>query len=230
MAFKLLYENTAAPQGDFLVDPNLVAEAGMLGVVSGTTTGSPTGLPMVVLGFSGVTGLVGIIDENKTTQFIAAVIGEAVVSGQTTLAHANLVATTFAVSTGLGTTTPQTNAATLSSATNGTITGISGTAAVNYSYVIPGKAGDDTTLASGKCTIWLQEGEYATDVYELTSTVTVSSYTVGAALYVSNTTGQIGRLTTASGAGSYDSGLVVGYVTKAPTAGNPVMNFYKKNI
>jgi len=220
MAFKLLYENTAAPQGDFLVDPNLVAEAGMLGVVSGTTTGSPTGLPMVVLGFSGVTGLVGIIDENKTTQFIAAVIGEAVVSGQTTLAHANLVATTFAVSTGLGTTTPQTNAATLSSATNGTITGISGTAAVNYSYVIPGKAGDDTTLGSGKCTLWLQPGEYATDIYETlaansTSTIT---YNVNDLLYCS----ALGKLTN-----SASTGNSVARVTKAPSAANPFLHFYK---
>jgi hypothetical protein len=215
MAFKLLYENTASPQGDFLVDPNMVAEAGMIGVVSGTTTGSPTGLPMVVVAVSGSTGLLGIIDENKTTQFLAAVNGEAVVSGQTTLAHANIVTGTFAVQAG-----SSTPSITVSSAPNGTITGVSGTAAVNYSYVIPGKAGDDTTLGSGKCTLWIQAGEFATDIYETLGQQggnAVLAYGVNDALYVSLN----GKLTKEVGA------TVVGRVTKAPSAANTFLNFYK---
>lgn len=216
MAFKLLYENTASPQGDFLVDPNLVAEAGMVGVVSGTTTGSPTGLPLVVLGFSGVAGLVGIIDENKTTQFIAAVAGEVVVSGQTTLAHANLVTNTFAASGA---------SISLASATNGTITNTNtGTSLVNYSYIIPGKAGDDTTLGSGKCTLWIQAGEFATDIYETLGTdgTTVLAYAVNDALYCSSN----GKLTKATGTAPA-SWQVIGRVTKAPSAANPFLNFYK---
>lgn len=213
MAFKLLYENTASPQGDFLVDPNMVAEAGMIGVVSGTTTGSPTGLPLVMVAVSGSTGLLGIIDENKTTQFLASVNGEVVVSGQTTLAHANLVTATFGVQAG-----SSTPAIIVSSLVNGTITGVSGTASVNYSYVIPGKAGDDTTLGSGKCTLWIQAGEFATDVYEtLSEASAVLAYGVNDALYVSAN----GKLTNRVG------GQKVGYVTKAPSAANPFLNFYK---
>jgi hypothetical protein len=216
MAFKLLYENTASPQGDFLVDPNLLAEAGMLGVVSGTTTGSPTGLPYVVLGFSGATGLVGIIDENKNTQFLATVNGEVVVSGQTTAAHANIVSATFAASgTGIA----------INSAANGTYTNTNtGTSFINYSYVIPGKAGDDTTLGSGKCTLWLQNGEFATDIYETLGTdgSTVLAYTVNAALYCSGN----GKLTIATGSAPA-AWTKIGYVTKAPSAANPFLNFYK---
>lgn len=224
--FKLLYTNLAGPLGDINVSAGLVAEAGMVGYIAANAT---TGDPEAALVASSGLHLVGIIDDQKTSSFTATVIGEVVASGSVTLAHANIVAAseTSVINSAAGTVT-------LTSATNGTatVTGIApgATTTVNYSYVIPGKAGDDTTLASGKCTIWLQEGEYATDVYELTSTVTASSYSVGTPLYVSNTTGQKGRLTTGSGAGTYDSGLVVGYVTKAPTAGNPVMNFYKKNI
>ncbi len=216
MAFKLLYENTASPQGDFLVDPNMVAEAGMVGVVSGTTTGSPTGLPMVVVGFSGVAGLIGIIDENKTTQFLATVAGEVVVSGQTTLAHANIVSTTFAAS-GAN--------ISLSSATNGTITNTNtGTSLINYSYVIPGKAGDDTTLGSGKCTLWIQAGEFATDIYETLDTngTSVLAYNVNDALYCS-ANGKLTKVTTTAPT----SWTVIGRVTKAPSAANPFLNFYK---
>jgi hypothetical protein len=115
---------------------------------------------------------------------------------------------------------------TLSSRVNGTIVVTNlvpgSTTTVSYSYVIPGKAGDDTTLASGKCTIWLQEGEYSTDVYELSNGVLLSTYTVGQPLYVADTLyGQQGRLTTRVGQ------LKVARVTKAPTAGNPFMNFFK---
>lgn len=211
MAFKLLYTTTSLPQGDFNVDPTLVAEAGMIGYVNGTTT------PQVSLATSGIANLLGIIDENKTTAFAASVVDELVASGQTTLAHANLVTSgTFATKSGY-------TALTVSSAANGTLTAAptSGTY-VSYSYYIPGKAGDDTTLASGKCTIWLTQGEYATDVYEISSAALASSYTIGAPLYVSNFEGQIGRLTTASAGKLYP----VAYVTKAPTAGNPFMHFF----
>ena len=169
---------------------------------------------MVSLAFSGVTGLLGIIDENKTTQFLAAVNGEVVASGQTTLAHANLVTGTFGVQTGY-------SALTVSSLTNGTLTAAptSGTL-VNYSYVIPGKAGDDTTLGSGKCTLWVQAGEFATDIYETLANdgATVITYNVNDALYVSKN----GKLTN-----GVTTGDKVGRVTKAPSAANPFLNFYK---
>ncbi len=217
MAFKLLYTTERGAQGDFLVSPTLVAEAGMLGTITSTTTGSPTGLPQVVL-TTGTDALIGVIDENKTTQFIATVQTEYVntTGGGLTvnLNNANVVPGTFATGTAV---------AFLTSAANGTVTGTTA-GTVSYSYVIPGKAGDDTTLASGKCTLWLQEGEYATDVYEV---ATVSSglqaYAVGAPLYASANS----KLTTVvSNLGTGNT--LVGYVTKSPSAGNPFLNFYLK--
>jgi len=208
MAFKLLYTTTSLPQGDFNVDPNLVAEAGLIGNVSGTLT------PIVYIANSGMTSpaILGIIDENKTTAFAASVVNETVVSGQTALSHANLVTTSF---------NSGTSDFVLVSAANGTVSGNVAGAGVSYSYYIPGKAGDDTTLASGKCTIWLSQGEYATDLYEISTDVAVSSYTIGAPLYVSSIAGQEGRLTTTNGGGTH-----VATVTKAPTAGNPFLHFY----
>ena len=225
MSFKLLYTNERGAQGDFLVSPTLVAEAGMLGTLTGTSTGSPTGLPQVILAVSG-SQIIGVIDENKTTQFIATVVNEVVNTTGTggfnvtvNLNNANLVAGTFATGTAQ---------AYLVSATNGTASGtVAGT--VSYSYVIPGKAGDDTTLASGKCTLWLQEGEYATDVYEVANaTGGALGYNVGDKLYCSANS----KLSTfaPAGAGGNASGVTVaGYVTKSPSAGNPFLHFYLRN-
>jgi hypothetical protein len=212
MAFKLLYTNLAGPQGDFLVDPTLTFEQGQIGFLTGTSTGTPTGLPMVEVANSGISNtILGIIDDNKTTQFLAAVWNETITSGQTTLAHANVVSGTFI---------PNAALCYITDHTNGTITNTGAATSVNYSYIIPGKAGDDTTLASGKCTLWLQSGEYATDVYETMNQQgagTATVYAVGAKLYVSKN----GKLTPEVGL------TVVGYVTKAPSAGNPFLNFYK---
>jgi hypothetical protein len=236
--FKLLYTNLAGPMGDINVSAGLVAEAGMIGLISANAT---TRDPEVVLYTSGVSTanrLVGIIDDQKTSSFSATVVAEVIVSGQTTLAHANVIAASdTSTLTCSGTALSATPTCTLTSRTNGTVT-IGGVdpndtgSTVSYSYVIPGKAGDDTTLASGKCTIWLQEGEYATDVYELAAVAgaRITDYAVGNILYAAdNVYGQAGRLT-ARNLGSAWGSKVVGFVTKAPTAGNPVMNFYKANV
>ena len=215
MAFKLLYTNLAGPQGDFLVNSAAVFEAGMVGIVSGTSAGDPE----VLVAWSGATGLLGIIDDNKTTQFYADVVSEVVVSGQTTLAHSNLIQASF---------NSDNVDVVLASAVNGTVTNALSpgeTAGVSYSYVIPGKAGDDTTLGSGKCTLWLQEGEYATDIYEVSSVTAPADYTVGTLLYAADGLyGQAGRLTRRVGQ------QAVAYVTKRPTAGNPYMHFFKKGL
>lgn len=207
--FKLIYSPLTGPMGDINVSSSLVAEAGMIGYIANNN-----GVAEVRLATSGTTGTLGIIDDNKTTAFMAAVVNETVSYGQTTLAHANLVSGSFYSASG----------ASVSSYTNGTITNTlsSGTTTTaTYSYYIPGKSGDDTTLASGKCTIWLAEGEFGTDLFEISASATLSSYVPGAALYVSSTAGQVGRLTTVEGAQK------VGYVSKAPTAGNPYLHFYK---
>ncbi len=225
MSFKPLYTNVAGSQGDINVSASLVAEAGMVGNV---LPNGVTGDPEVVLADDSSTGILGIIDDNKTTTFSATIVDEIVASGQTVLSHANVIAAsdTSHLATSVGTVV-------LTSRANGTIT-VTGVdpntpALVSYSYVIPGKAGDDSTLASGKCTICLQEGEYSTDVYELHGqgggTVKAEDYVVGAALKVASTLhGQQGRLSVRSGL----SGPIVGYVTKQPTAGNPFMNFFFK--
>jgi len=210
MGFKLLYTNLAGPQGDFLVDPSLTFEAGQIGYLTSTTTGSPTGLPQVqVADDTTVNTVLGVIDDNKTTQFLATVQNEAVATGVgITLAHANVISGTFATGT---------SNATVTSYVNG-VADVTLAGTVSYSYIIPGKAGDDTTLASGKCTLWLQNGEYSTDVYEVaSSTGDLLAYGVGDRLYVSAE----GKLTSVAGA------TVVGYVTKSPSAGNTYLNFYK---
>lgn len=220
MSFKLLYTNLAGPQGDFLVDPTVTFEAGQVGQLQGTSTG----LPQVTLGGTGTAAnqVFGIIDDNKTTQFLATVVGEVVPSGSANLNNANVVSGSLAI-TAIGNATAGNTLTSFSyvngsfaSATNGS--GVT----VNYSYVIPGKAGDDTTLASGKCTLWLQPGEYATDVYEVAaagSTGTVISYVVGASLYSSANS----KLTSTQPAGA----TKLGFTTKAPSNGNPFLHFYK---
>ena len=237
MAFKLLYTNLAGPQGDFLVDSAVSFEAGMLGKLQGTTAG----LPQVTLAGAAAAGtIVGIIDDNKTSQFVATVVNEAVASGATTLNHANVVSGTL-VLTGFATGNP----AASFNYTNGAFNAAtSATGTASYSYYIPGKAGDDTTLASGKCTLWLQPGEYSTDVYEVASTTlgtgNAVSYTVGSKLYSSTnskltTEASVATTVVASGAGGVvvvtgvnaNGSTLVGYVTKAPSAGNPFLNFYK---
>ena len=221
MGFNLIYTNLAGPLGDINVSAGLVAEAGMVGVIAPNAT---TGDPEVILATSGVyasSNLVGIIDDNKTSTFTATAVNEVVAAGQTALKHANLVqANNDVLASPSGTVT-------VNSAVNGTIvvTGMTAgtTTPVSYGYIIAGKAGDDTTLASGKCTIWLAEGEYSTDVFELDTSVPISSYVVGADLYVADDAfGQQGRLTARNTLGTN-----VATVTKAPTAGNPVMNFFK---
>jgi len=210
-----------------------------LGTLQGTTTGSPTGLPQVILASSG-SNMIGVIDENKTTQFIASVVGETVlttgIAGGATanvinLNNSNIVVGTFSTGTAN---------CLLISAANGTCSGTTA-GTVNYSYVIPGKAGDDTTLASGKCTLWLQEGEYATDVYEVgmgsatagiaLSGTPVQDYTVGNHLLCSTNGKLCNTWTTPTIAYAADTSgcTIVGYVTKTPSAGNPFLHFYLKN-
>ena len=162
--------------------------------------------------------VLGIIDDNKTTQFLATVNAEVVPSGSANLNNANVVSGTLVVTAGGASVNvagfSYTNGAFASATTS---TGVT----VNYSYVIPGKAGDDTTLASGKCTLWLQPGEYSTDIYEVaTGTGTAVAYTVGGSLYTSANS----KLTSVN---PNSSGTRIGFVTKVPTNGNPFLNFYK---
>jgi len=106
--------------------------------------------------------------------------------------------------------------------TNGVITFIAGTplnfdllgtgipnairAIVTYSYQVPNIPGDDSTLGSGRVTVWYQKMFFQTNKYE-----TNQQYPVNANLYVS----EIGILTTRKPGADYPS---VGIVTAPPTS------------
>lgn len=77
---------------------------------------------------------------------------------------------------------------------------------VSYTYQIPNVSGDDSTIGSGKITLWFQRGVYQTDMYE-----TNQRYPLNSILYVSEN----GKLTTSSPDPSYPG---IGMVTGPPTA------------
>jgi hypothetical protein len=85
-----------------------------------------------------------------------------------------------------------------------------------------GSAYENTpTVASGKLTVMTSQGSYETDIYETVKEAggaldTAWTASLGLALYVSN----FGLLTTES-----TGSIIVGYVTKAPSADNPLLGF-----
>ena len=85
-----------------------------------------------------------------------------------------------------------------------------------------GSAYENTpTVASGKLTVLTGPGSYETDVYETvkednTALAVAWADSLGHALYVSD----FGLLTTEN-----TSSKIVGYVTKVPTADNPLLGF-----
>jgi len=233
MSLELLYDNETAPKNNLDVSQSLIGEAGMVGQISPNEL---NGNPEVILYTSGISTnrLVGLISQGKDSSYSATVIDEVIFSGQATLSHADIIAKQDGVllsaygNGGSGT-------ATLITKVNGQVV-VSGvdpnddSFKVSYSFVMPGKGGDDTTLASGKCTLWLQEGEYQTDIFELSEEVLPTDYHVGALLYSADDKyGQKGRLTVRDLSTAWGS-AVIGRVTKRPTAGQPRIHFYKKPI
>jgi len=230
MSLELLHTNETAPQNNMDVSQSLIGEAGMVGQIAPNEL---NGNPEVILYTSGIATnkLVGLIAQGKDSSFSSIVIDEAVFSGQSVLPHADIITKQDGVllsSFGGG----GSGTATLITKVNGQIQ-VSGvdpnddSFKVSYSFVIPGKGGDDTTLAAGKCTLWLQEGEYQTDVFEVAEDVLSSDYYVGAPLYSADDKfGQKGRLTVRDLSIAWGS-AIVGYVTKPPTAGQPRLHFYK---
>jgi hypothetical protein len=77
---------------------------------------------------------------------------------------------------------------------------------VSYTYQIPNVSGDDSTMGSGKITIWFQRGIFQTDMYE-----TNQRYPVNAILFVSEN----GKLTRSQPNDDYPG---VAMVTGPPTA------------
>ena len=86
---------------------------------------------------------------------------------------------------------------------------------VRYSYYVPNRPGDDTTLGSNKVTVWPNPSGciFSTDQYE-----TAVPYPLNAALYVSSG----GRLTTEQ---LMDAQPAVAMVCVPPTSVNPMLEF-----
>jgi hypothetical protein len=233
MSLELLYDNETAPQNNLDVSNSLIGEAGMVGMISPNEL---NGDPEIVLYTSGVkaNNLVGLISQGKDSSYSSTVINEVTMSGQTVLPHADIIAKNNNVllsafgAGGSGTVTliTKTNAQIQVDGVDPNDTSFK----VSYSFVIPGKGGDDTTLAAGKCTLWLQEGEYQTDVFELSEETLSSDYYIGAPLYSADDKyGQKGRLTVRDLSVSWGSARV-GYVVHPPTSAQPRLRFYKSPI
>ena len=86
---------------------------------------------------------------------------------------------------------------------------------VRYSYYVPNKPGDDTTMGSGKVSIWASPSGciFATDQFD-----TTVDYPLNAGLYVSNA----GMLTSEQ---MLQSQPTVAMVTVPPTSINPTLEF-----
>jgi len=84
---------------------------------------------------------------------------------------------------------------------------------VSYTYQIPNVSGDDSTMGSGKITVWFQRGIFQTDMYETNQT-----YPINAILYVS----ERGRLTTSQPSEEYPG---VALVTGPPVAAYTTLEF-----
>jgi len=84
---------------------------------------------------------------------------------------------------------------------------------VSYIYRIPNVPGDNTTIGSGRITIWFQRGIFETDQYD-----TTQRYIVNATLFVN----EEGMLTTAQPSSSHPG---VAIVTGPPTQINETLEF-----
>lgn len=83
----------------------------------------------------------------------------------------------------------------------------------NYIYRIANKPGDDSTLGSGRITLWYQRAIYATDQFD-----PLQNYPLNATLYV----GLDGKLTTAQATDNHPG---IAMVTGPPSASNVTLEF-----
>lgn len=84
---------------------------------------------------------------------------------------------------------------------------------VNYTYYVAGIPGDDSTLGSGRVTVWYDRGFYQTDMIESTA-----SYPVRSQLYVN----EHGKLTTRKPSAKHPA---IGMTTAPPTSMNSMLEF-----
>lgn len=84
---------------------------------------------------------------------------------------------------------------------------------VSYTYQIPNVAGDDSTIGSGRVTVWFQRGIFQTDMYE-----TNQRYPVNAILYSSDN----GKFSTSRPTDEYPG---IAIVTGPPSSLNNALEF-----
>lgn len=195
--FRPIWYSKALP-ASMICDPSVEFQAGMIAqltVIGGT----------VMATVSDGTAPIGIIDEYRTKAFTSVSWNEQIIlpipsgsittnsynqpilssSVTTTLQHANIIKTSFISTTSC-----------ILNDVNGVIEFIAGTqlnydltgsgnndaikTIVNYTYYIPNMPGEDSTIGSGKMTVWIDRMIMQTDQYE-----TNQSYPLNAALYCS---------------------------------------------
>lgn len=195
--FKPIWYSKALP-ANFICDPSVEFQPGMVAQL--TVIGNT-----VMATVSDGTAPIGIIDESRTKAFTAISWNEQIIlpipavstttnsSGQpilatsvsTTLKNANIIKSSFISTT-----------ACILNDVNGVVEFIAGTvlnydldgdgdndaikSIVNYTYYIPNMPGEDSTIGSGKMTVWIDRMIMQTDQYE-----TNQSYPVNAPLYCS---------------------------------------------
>ncbi len=208
----------------FPVDPSAEFEPGMMAQL--TLLGN-----QVVCGVSDGTAPIGIIDDIKKNAFSATEIDEVVIINAAPVATVgpnSTLITSVDIKTELR--NPNITGNSFVSrdvdvelvARNGVIIFLAGTelnfdadndgipdsirTVVSYSYQVPNVPGDDSTLASGRITVWFQRMIFASDQFE-----TNRRYPVNAPLFVSET----GKLTTRQIQDDYPA---VAIVTGPPTS------------
>lgn len=191
---KEVHRGTSIP-ASFPVDPTAEFEPGMCGQLK--LIGND-----IVIGVSDGTAPLGIIDDVRTQAFSRAQIDEVIeipVTATELDGNGNLVNSEdvvgFLENANVSETSFISSMDVLLNPVNGAVTVPSGTTlnydldedgtndsfriVVSYTYSIPGKPGDDSTLGSGRITLHYQRGFYATDQFD-----TRQAYPLGCTLYI----------------------------------------------
>jgi len=212
------------------VDPNGVFQPGMIAQIKAMGND-------VLAGVSDGIAPFGIIDDVKDTAFTKPVIDEVVIIPATSIAddgygnlsmgsdaskslnNAYIVSSSF-VADVPGLSLNEING--IIKAPAGTLLNYSTTGGptpnavktlVRYSYQVPNMPGEDTTIGSGRITIWFTRGVFQTDQYEMTP------FTVNSNLYVSSN----GKLTTEQ---TLPNQPAVAMALVPPSAHNTMLEFF----
>jgi len=226
---KVLQAGTGRPIS-YPVDPNVTFQPGMIAQMR--AIGSDA-----VMGVSDGRAPFGIIDDIKDTAFMRPVIDEILVIEPTSLTtdgYGDYYAAVY--STGLlkkahiveSSFTSSVGSIELNNSINGVVGIKVGTkmnfktpgsstynafrTMVSYSYYVPNVPGEDSTLGSGRVTIWFTRGVFQTDQFELVP------YAINSNLYVSSS----GKLTSEQSLPNQPS---VGMVLVQPTAHHSLLEF-----